>query len=83
MPRSLPSNPNHPLKKRYTPIAEYLRLKNFKWQRLWKQAGEFLVTFIDNEWVNEKEFDAKYMKPVPTSFTSNPENINQRKNYSL
>jgi len=76
-------NPNRLCQRTKTPIADYLRARDFKWQRLWKQVGSKLITLFEGEWLSENEFDERYPSKAPVHFFSNPENPNQSKNYSV
>lgn len=83
MKRNKPVNRNSLSLRRYKPVSEYLRLKDFKENRLWHLLGGKLLTKVGKEYLSESEFDERYMRAIPTTFTSNPLNVNRLKNYSL
>jgi len=76
-------NPNRLCARTKTPIGDWLKARDFKWQRLWKQVGEHIITFVDGIWMNEGEFDEKYPSKAPTHFYANQENPNRTKNFSI
>lgn len=63
MPRKEPRNKNRLGHKDTTPVQDYLQALYFRNNRLWKQVGARLLTFVNGEWLSDTEFQELY--PVP------------------
>lgn len=63
MPQARPISTRSFAMKGKTPVADYLRAKDFRDNRLWTMVNGRLITFENGEYLSEKEFNEKY--PVP------------------
>lgn len=83
MPKYEYKNPNRLVHRRYTPIQNYLRARDFRDNRLWSCKNGILTTFVDGEELGEEEFNIKYPVPISINFTMNPDNSDKTKMYLL
>lgn len=83
MPKYEYKNPNRLVHRNYTPIATYLRARDFRDNGLWSCKNGRLTTFVDGEELSEQEFNQRWPVPVSINFTMNPENSDKTKGYLM
>lgn len=64
-------------------VSHYINAVYFRQNRLWKMVGSRLLTQVNGEWMDSKEFDERYPIPVKLSFYHNPENSDKTKTWML
>ena len=64
-------------------VKKYLEAKQLREQRLWKMAGDTLITFLNGEWLSMAEFDERYPILKQNSLLTNLDNPNKSRNFSL
>ena len=74
MPKQKYVNPNKNSNNRYSPIADYLKSKDFHRNRLWRLRDGIFYTFDSGKWVTAEEFEAKYKPVNPICLTFSQEN---------
>lgn len=79
MPKKEVRNPNRFVPGSKTPIADYLKAKDIRDNRLWRFLNGRLVTFFNCETISIEEWDKRF--PVPSPLLVNGDNPNKRKNY--
>jgi len=68
------SNRNNVLPKQVlgTPIKDYLDSIDFFYQRVWTLTDGVLLTCVNGEWMNEKEFRERYPIKTAVNFLFRP-----------
>ena len=79
MPKQQYKNLTNITRSNYTPIADFLKSRDFRNNRLWKLVKGKLFTFVDGKKLSRKEFDEKYPLINPISFQFAPENADKTK----
>lgn len=78
-----PRNPNRLQFKGKNIIAEYLKAKEYRDNRLWKIVGNRFVTLFNGEWISLKEFEDMYPILKQNSLLTNMDNPNKTNNFSI
>jgi hypothetical protein len=62
-------------------IKSQLEAISFRYNRLWSCVDGAMLTCVNGEWMNEKEFDERYPIPNPVNFYMASENSDKTKEY--
>ena len=81
MPKFIEKNKRNITNSHYTPIQDFLKARDFYWNRLWRIVDGKIYAKLRWQWIRGEIFDAKFKPNPPVSFTLSEHNADRTREY--